>query len=528
VAGPLRAAAARAALGGAAPSAGAVALAGAVSRGLTLPRRAAALALLLTAVALGAWGTAALRPAASPPPAELIAPDLVFAPAPDQLSPADLLREARERADKIKDADLRAAALQGIAEAQLRSGDKAAARRTLRDIADGLPKGESATLDHIPRLQVQVGDEEEARKNAAEALRRAREYKDVGYRAARLSYVAETLVLIGERDRGRKAFEEAADAAWSLKEMLLRDETLFSVAVLQVRCGEYEGARKVAGSFNAIHFREYVLGAIARHQAESGDLKAALETAKDVAGGGAGLRRQLVEGLARRGSLKEAAAQAESIAEPFDRAYAFMAIAAAQAERGDAKGALASVARSRKDVRLDDGPQPGQKFSWSSDLPGTVGIQARAGDVDGALKAAREIASPAYRALALATVVPHQAARDRAGARRTADEAAKALEQAAEHQTWDRNLARPFVYGARARVGDAAAAVRAAGEIKEGPERQRLLEQIARSQAAGGDARGARDWVRGAGVEDEFERARLLVAVAEGMLDRAGETRTRN
>ena len=77
-------------------------------------------------------------------------------------------------------------------------------------------------------------------------------------------------------------------------------------------------------------------------QAERGDVKSALETMKEVSEDAPWVRRQVVEGLARRGSLKQAADLAESTDDLFDRAYAFMAVAAAQANRGDRKAALAS------------------------------------------------------------------------------------------------------------------------------------------------------------------------------------------
>src|SRR5262249_40992212 len=118
------------------------------------------------------------------------------------------------------------------------------------------------------------------------------------------------------------------------------------------------------------------------------------------------------------------------ISDYVDRAYAFMAIAAAQVERGDRKGALTSIARSRQDVLLDAGPRAGEKFLWSSDLPGTVGIQARAGEIAEALRVARAIEAPVYRAVALASIAPHQSIGDRTGAVRTVEEASKALRAA--------------------------------------------------------------------------------------------------
>jgi tetratricopeptide (TPR) repeat protein len=146
----------------------------------------------------------------------------------------------------------------------------------------------------------------------------------------------------------------------------------------------------------------------------------------------------------------------------------------AQAKAGDIEGALETARR------LTGGPR-------AQGLEFIAQVQATRGDYKGALATAQGIEYPEVRATALAQVASAQrAAGDLAGAAKTF---AKAVQVA--HTSvpglFDQAIARP-------------------------------LYAVAYQQARSGDARTAWQWARR--EKSNFARARALLGVAEGMLDR--------
>jgi S1-C subfamily serine protease/ribulose-5-phosphate 4-epimerase/fuculose-1-phosphate aldolase len=168
-----------------------------------------------------------------------------------------------------------------------------------------------------------------------------------------------------------------------------------------------------------------------------------------------------------------------------------------------------------------------------------VRAQAQAGDIAGALAAARSIEDAYWRALALADIAEAQAqAGDRQGAAQTFAQAvatARSIEHAYSHApSYLRASASSFrasalreIVRVQALAGDIAGALATARSLEDAWVRAPAFAAIAQAQAQAGDITGALATARS--IEDASERAPALADIAKAQAqagDRQGAAQT--
>lgn len=142
-----------------------------------------------------------------------------------------------------------------------------------------------------------------------------------------------------------------------------RDEGLHCQTEISVRCLLNEALRSV-GKIEADTYRDWALRDVVKAHVRTGNFPGIRDTLRRISDPRLILvaLRDVAESMARRGDVAEAAALAATIPDLPNRAKAFAAIAAVRAEKGDTKGAGASIDRVLK--ALEGRPA----------VPGGVGI----------------------------------------------------------------------------------------------------------------------------------------------------------
>ena len=204
------------------------------------------------------------------------------------------------------------------------------------------------------------------------------------------------------------------------------------------------------------------------------------------------------------------------------RAWTFRSIARVQAKAGDIAGAL-STARSIG----EDRPR-----AWA--LNAVAKVQAKVGDIAGALSTARSIGEGRPRAWALNAVAEAQArAGDSHGAARSIAEALSTARSISD--TVDRVFSLHHIAEAQAKAGDSHGAARSIAEalstarsIGEDWQRARALNAVAEAQARAGDSHGAARSIAEAlsttrSIGEDWQRAIALSDIA-GVQARAGDS----
>jgi RNA polymerase sigma factor (sigma-70 family) len=399
--------------------------------------------------ALGGKGTPA---SAQDAPAE---------PAPPRRSAGEVLDQARDSARKIADPAERVAALVQLAASQGRAGDKAAGLKTLEAalraagaLEEATPKG--MALREIAEAQVQLGDSPAACRTAGLA-------EGPGQKNQLLFLIA-----------GKQA--EGGDIAGALRTTdtitdYEKDNALASVACAQARAGDVKGALRTADSLKHQPLEwASALEAIAVAQAKAGDRATAAANLREA------LRLDV-----------------STLAQEDDRNTARARVAAALAQVGDVRGALASAADLKEDA------------ARNQVLGKIAAEQVRAGDPQAALRTVAEIADAEARIGALRKVAAAQVeTRDRAAALatlRTARDLADSLKDQGKRES-----CRWAVAGAQVEAGDvrpALALVRSHPRDEGGGP---MLLAVAEAQLASGDRAGAAATMRPA-----WDRAAALV-----------------
>jgi tetratricopeptide (TPR) repeat protein len=260
--------------------------------------------------------------------------------------------------------------------------------------------------------------------------------------------------------RVKVLFQEAEEDAAAIQDSFNRTAAFTAIARAHAKAGRREAAaallRKAleaeageVGVSKAQH-KDNRLSIIAECQAETGDLKGALETVE--------------------GSISAS-----------NNTSALASVAAAQARAGDIKGARATVERMRP-VR-DNDPFRDQA------LRQIAVIQAEAGDRKGALETSAGISQMSDKAFVLSAVAIAEA---KAGNKKKAAEVIEQIRGILSGEGTPRNFGLHALATAQAAAGMSEDALNTANEITEAMWREGALWRIATLQARRGELKAAR------------------------------------
>jgi hypothetical protein len=317
-----------------------------------------------------------------------------------------------------------------------------------------------------------------------------------------------------QADRGE--FKGAAETARAIADVSGRAWAQALIAEGQAKAGKIQVALDTVKTMNAPNIgsmKANALSAIALAQVRSGDVNAAVQTAKLAPGMYGGLvLAQIADACADKGNatisedlLRQALERVRS-ADPRTRGFVLGVVASAQMKLGHRDAARKTFHQALEAIDL-----------WNQRL--IVQRQAQGGDVEGALENARRLSKvPQAQSLESIAIVQAQS-----GHFREALVTVQAIEPPEIRAT-----ALAQVAGEQKRAGDIAGAtdtfekaVRIAHLSAPGLFDQvvaRPLYAIARSQARAGDAGTALQWARR--EKSDRVRASAFVGIAEGMLER--------
>ena len=295
-------------------------------------------------------------------------------------------------------------------------------------------------------------------------------------------------------------------------------------AALDAPCLMAEALARAHGIADA-DWRAAALRAVARAQAQAGEVSVALTTARGIADARSRDRAlgDIAEAQAEAGSIPGALATAREIGDVSSRASALGAVAIAQARTADITGGLATAGG------IADA-------SWrDSALARIAAVQARVGNVPSALATAHRIADASWRASGLADIAHAQAqAGDRQGSTETFAQALATARRIADADS--RASALAFIAEAHSHAGDRQGAIRSFADalatvrgIDFAWERAEAFCSVAEAQANTGDRQEATRTIADAfasahGIADASSCAQALgaVAMAEARTDDIG------
>jgi RNA polymerase sigma factor (sigma-70 family) len=396
------------------------------------------------------------------------------AEAGDRAGVPQTLRQARQAADAIEDANQRGNALLDIVRAQASVGDYEGALQTAKDCGEY----EAAALQSLA-WPLRKPDRPTDRKALREAVARMKTKSESNQRQY-LPALAAAQVEVGDLEGALQTVEPLG--TW--KRIGLR-----AIAVAQARTGDTTGALKTARDIQQQQLRAEALLAVAGALAKAGDRAAARPVLEEVLrlvdamqkgdatrpgaaleSGRAAQIGQLQGRIAltqfRLGDATTARRTAFAIQSGHERAWALLEIGIAEAaagKRAEAREVLSLAAAVAESVRPSEDPSlawadesakaailRGHESAKAATLRVIAEQQAKVGDVSEALRTVESIATDQERETALGLIVPLQAA-----------------------------------------AGDVKEALRTLARIKDGSWKASALEGLVQAQVRAGDERGA-------------------------------------
>jgi hypothetical protein len=340
----------------------------------------------------------------------------------------------------------------------------------------------------------------------ARALSVAETIADPYRRAESLASIAQAQVIGTDTAAADQTIHLALAAAEQVPEAAFRGWVLQEIVLAQVAAEDLFGARQTANRIEATRPQGAALAVIAEVELRGGNVQAALATARQIRerGDASEVLRQVVAVHAGRGEISAARELLKRIEEPFYRALASGDVAVSEILRGNVASAIALAARVKKTQRaqvygrialalVEAGDAAGaaqalQKVDDALYLATVRGRfaagRAEAGDGEGARElfasaiseATSTPGNPYRRIFAVAQLGHLQADSDPAGASETLQWARAEAEKlpAGKH----RDEAIEYVARGQARVGDAAAALRAAPQMTDRVARALLVRDV--------------------------------------------------
>ncbi len=451
-------------------------------------------------------------------------------PPPDNRPPAhaedrarnqDLLQIVAETLKTLDESDNKpfyySRTLGYIAEAQVKLGDREAAKATLRraarlaaaanqaadDNSRGLPR--AYQLWEVGHSQLQLGDKEAAMETLRLALKARDEQNSNYFRVMTLARIAREFTGLGAHDEALKAVSLADihHAAGGGRD----DEIVVpEVAAAHAAAGDIDGAfgvldRVVAGA-QPLQVKQFVIGralgkiAEAVEMADRATIRAALDRVRrrlDTMPDSGLKDTALIEiplALARIGDFEEAMQAASLNPGPHRAVAAMLRIAGVQNQAGDREGARKTLHEAYETAKRAREP-----FRSESRLDYIASGMIDSGDLDGAWRCVDDL-KPGERSETLAKIAVSQRKRgDQEAADKTFRRAL--LDARSRHGVQPRSDEIPkAIAKVQAMMGDYDAARKATDGISDPISRATTLAEIARAQAAAGDARGALEWCR--------------------------------
>lgn len=249
-----------------------------------------------------------------------------------------ILQQALIEAAEIEDLTSRNRILSNIAEDQAWSGDIAGAQQTIAKLPEG--NGKDDALLRLASAQVKAGDIKESLHTVGTVSNEKR----------RLIVIRKIVVAQAKAGDVRGALRTVAPL---INDRQLGDGVLSEIAIAQALGGDLKGALETASTIRHAASMAEVVGAVAVSQARTGDFNAALKTAG-------------------------------SIPRDDERFFALGEIAGLLAKSGDTRRAL-DIANSYSDK------------TRAQILYGIALVQAKAGDINGALRTSRAIERVDYK-----------------------------------------------------------------------------------------------------------------------------------
>jgi tetratricopeptide (TPR) repeat protein len=364
------------------------------------------------------------------------------------------------------------------------------------------PAGRDGKPPEAPKAAAQVAAVLKDAKAAADAI------EDKQRKAWTLQAVAEELAKGGDNAAAARTYQEAIQAAKEIKDdpndkrpeefrAFQVHHTIGWIAVSQAQIGDVKGALETARAMESDSARDYALAYIAVAQIEAGDIKGGLQTAEDVSFN----KKDWVLSAAARaqaaaGNVKEARQTAEKIG---NDPSLLAAIAAAQARAKDRDAAKKTLQEALKIAgEFSEGnPDTGDDGSRRGGAFGAIaGVQAAMGDVKEARQTADALKEPwksnALRSIATAEI--------KAGDVKGALQTAEAIEG-----EYPKGEVLKEVLTAQLRLGDLKEGQQTAAAIKSVFWRVVALTEIAKAQAKAGDRTAAVESFRKAFAETGVE-----------------------
>ena len=434
---------------------------------------------------------------------------------------ATTLAQALQAAGRIEDADDRTRAFTGIGVAFAEAGETRRAMQSL-ELAMTATAGIDGGLDRASRLadiavaHAEAGDGEGAETAFDEAMAVAAQVEGWYYGKAFRS-IARAQARTGDL-RGALA------TASRIEDKYDQAEVLAAIAEARAKDGDAEGAAQAIGQaleaaawIDDEEDRAKALADIAVAQAEAGDAEGAAQSigrALEVAAreqwflNRSGAFLSIARSQAWMGDMPGAMATAGRIEHELYLSFALQSIVRAQTKSGDAEGAAQSIQQALEITARLDADDPDWRSSEFADI---AGLQAKAGDLSGAMATAARIEDEDDRVSALANIAGTQA---KSG---DAKSAAQSLEQASEvaagiESEDARGRAHSRIANSQAEAGDFGAALATAKRIESEGIRAECLAGIAEAQAEAGDFQGALATVQR--IADGSYRAQALISIA--------------
>jgi beta-lactamase regulating signal transducer with metallopeptidase domain/tetratricopeptide (TPR) repeat protein len=457
----------------------------------------------------------------------------------------EAIKAITESADKAS-----STTLSDIAQAQAKIGDRAAALETLRQAARLAAeakqpverKGNTVTyglssawqLWRVGQIQAELGDEPGALDTLRLALRAEDDQEAEDRRIETLAVIAKELTALGARDESREVAERADRDVEAMGNAANDQAVLPQLAAVHVAAGDIDGAfdllDRVADSPRNDRIKQAILGralGLMAQAAETADRASARPLLDRV------LRRldeiQLAEdkllalidisrALAEVGEFERARQAARLIGEgpsgvDYDgrdgKAYAMLLISLEQRKAGDVEGARGTLREAYETTKVVDESR-GKSGRLLQVAEGMIAM----GDLAGALRCIEDML-PGRRHETLAEIaVAQRRAGNRGAAHATFLRAIEDAELQRGHRPrpgvdapkfllvdepddarWNAQIARN-VAKIRAMMGSFEEARKTADSIPDPSWRAFALADVARAQAAAGDAQAALDWSR--------------------------------
>jgi tetratricopeptide (TPR) repeat protein len=235
-----------------------------------------------------------------------------------------------------------------IARAQFQAGERPAAEETLKkatEAAKGItdPESQLWAAENLATAQAELGDRAAAEETFQRAVELAATSGKVRYKDYRLRLLAAAQAKAGFREAGKATYAKALRLVSSEPGGIFHEAGIKVVAEAQAKSGYFAEALEAIKELKDTTDRQAAIREVAGIQAEQGDVRGAEQTAT-------GLtdsfqldlhRKDLAEAHLRAGDWQASLDLAKGLKDGYGKASLLRRLGALQAEKGEAKEALA-------------------------------------------------------------------------------------------------------------------------------------------------------------------------------------------